>query len=154
MVECSMKSLIRALSHHAKFDHDLLYHHETPLGVHKVSMFNHTYPHKPLREIKVTICDHQADSSVYVWTDVWPGDSQVLKKYGHTWHRMSLLRPGVIKQHKTNQTKPNQTIMKHKSINRFLSHFCCALLIVQCWSNIETLFCHAKIDHDLVYHMT
>ena len=26
------------------------------------------------------------------------------KKYGHTWHRMSLLRPGVIKQHKpTNQ---------------------------------------------------
>ena len=25
------------------------------------------------------------------------------KKYGHTWHRMSLLRPGVIKQH-TNQT--------------------------------------------------
>ena len=26
------------------------------------------------------------------------------KKYGHTWHRMSLLRPGVIKQHKPNQT--------------------------------------------------
>ena len=24
------------------------------------------------------------------------------KKYGHTWHRMSLLRPGVIKQHKSN----------------------------------------------------
>ena len=24
------------------------------------------------------------------------------KKYGHTWHRMSLLRPGVIKQHKPN----------------------------------------------------
>ena len=26
------------------------------------------------------------------------------KKYGHTWHRMSFLRPGVIKQHKPNQT--------------------------------------------------
>ena len=25
-------------------------------------------------------------------------------KYGHTWHWMSLLRPGVIKQHKPNQT--------------------------------------------------
>ena len=25
-------------------------------------------------------------------------------KYCHTWHRMSLLRPGVIKQHKSNQT--------------------------------------------------
>ena len=24
------------------------------------------------------------------------------KKYGHTWHRMSLLRPGVIKKHKPN----------------------------------------------------
>ena len=29
-----------------------------------------------------------------------------LEKYGHTWHRMSLLRLRVIKQHKPNQTKP------------------------------------------------
>ena len=29
-----------------------------------------------------------------------------LEKYGRTWHRMSLLRTGVIKQHKT---QPNQT---------------------------------------------
>ena len=69
-------------------------------------MLTHTYPHKPQKKIKVTICNHQADSPLYVWPDVWSGDLQVLKKYGHTWHRMSLLRPGVIKQHKPNQTKP------------------------------------------------
>ena len=28
-----------------------------------------------------------------------------LEKYGHTWHRISLLRPGVIKQHKPSNTK-------------------------------------------------
>ena len=37
-----------------------------------------------------------------VWPNVWSGDLQVLKKYGHTWHRMSSLGPGVIKQHKPN----------------------------------------------------
>ena len=35
-----------------------------------------------------------------MWPNVWSGDLQVEKKYGHPWHRMSLLRPGVIKQHK------------------------------------------------------
>ena len=40
----------------------------------KVSMFGHTYPHKPLRKIKMTICNHQTDSPLYVWSDVWPGD--------------------------------------------------------------------------------
>ena len=44
--------------------------------------------------------NHPADSSLYVWLDVWSADLQVNKKYGKTWHRMSLLRPGVIKQHK------------------------------------------------------
>ena len=34
------------------------------------------------------------------------------KKYGHTWHRMSLLRPGVIKH------KPNQTLLFLKSFSR------------------------------------
>ena len=29
-------------------------------------MLTHTYPHKPLRMIKVTICNHQADSPLYV----------------------------------------------------------------------------------------
>ena len=36
----------------------------------KVSMLTHTYPHNPLGKIKVTICNHQADSPLYVWPDV------------------------------------------------------------------------------------
>ena len=32
------------------------------------------------------------------------------RKYGHTWHRMSLLRPGVIKQHKTKPLLPNSIL--------------------------------------------
>ena len=39
-------------------------------GLDKVSMLTHTYPHKLLRKIKVTVCNHQADSSFYVWPDV------------------------------------------------------------------------------------
>ena len=34
------------------------------------------------------------------WCLIWWFPS--LEKYGHTWHWMSLLRPGVIKQHKPN----------------------------------------------------
>ena len=40
------------------------------LGGDKVSMLTHTYPHKPLRKIEVTICNHQADSLLYVWLNV------------------------------------------------------------------------------------
>ena len=40
----------------------------------KVSMLTHTYPHKPLRKNKVTICNHQADSPLNLWPDVWFGD--------------------------------------------------------------------------------
>ena len=36
------------------------------------------------------------------WCLIWWFTS--LDKYGHTWHWMFLLRPGVIKQHKPNQT--------------------------------------------------
>ena len=36
----------------------------------KVNMFTRTYPHKPLRKIKVTICNHQADSPLCLWPDV------------------------------------------------------------------------------------
>ena len=70
-----------------------------PLRGDKVSILSHTYPHKPLRKIELTICNHQAHSPLYVWPNVWSGDLQFQKKYGHTWHRMSLLRPCVIKQH-------------------------------------------------------
>ena len=43
---------------------------QLPFGADKVSMLTHTYPHKPLRKIKVTIFNHQADSPLYVWPDV------------------------------------------------------------------------------------
>ena len=46
-------------------------------GGYKVSMLTHTYPHKPMRKIKVTICNHQTDSPLYVGPDVWSGDLQV-----------------------------------------------------------------------------
>ena len=53
--------------------------------------------------------NHQADSPIYVWPDVWSADLHLfIKKYGPTWHKMSSLRPGVTKQHKTNK----QTITK------------------------------------------
>ena len=32
-----------------------------------------------MRKIKVTICNHQADSPLSVWPDVWSGDLQVQK---------------------------------------------------------------------------
>ena len=49
------------------------------LGVDKVSMLTHTYPHRPLRKIEVTIrnLNRQADSLLYVWPDVLSGDLQV-----------------------------------------------------------------------------
>ena len=39
----------------------------------------HTYPHvhKPPRENKVTMCNHQADSPLYAQPDVWSDDFQV-----------------------------------------------------------------------------
>ena len=37
------------------------------------------------------------------WCLIWLFAS-LKEKYGHTWYRMSSLRPGVIKQHKPNQT--------------------------------------------------
>ena len=42
--------------------------------------------------------------------DVWYGDSKILEQYGDTWHRMSLLRPGVIKQHKPNYDASLQVV--------------------------------------------
>ena len=50
-----------------------LYTRQVPQGW-KVSMLIDTYPHKALRKIKVTICNHQADSQLYVWLDVWSGE--------------------------------------------------------------------------------
>ena len=52
----------------------------------------------PLRKIELTTCTHQADSLHYVWPKNM-ADLMICnfrKKFGHTWQRMSLLRPGVI----------------------------------------------------------
>ena len=42
----------------------------TPCG-DKVGMLTHDYQQETPRKIKVTICNHQADSPRYVWPDVW-----------------------------------------------------------------------------------
>ena len=60
----------------------------------------------------MTTRNHQADNPLCVWaeSDWWFAS---LEKYGHTWHRMSLLRPGVIKQHKH---KPTLSLSGEKTI--------------------------------------
>ena len=93
----------------------------------KVSMLTHICPHKPLRNIEVTICKITRPTAHFMCGPM--SDLLICKfMYGHTWHRISLLRPGVIKQHKTN---PNQTLkinqgneinmVSHK-INGFLTY--------------------------------
>ena len=37
---------------------------------HTCQYVNPYIPTQPLRKIKVTICNHQADSQLYVWPDV------------------------------------------------------------------------------------
>ena len=64
-------------------------------------------PHKARRKIEVIICKitRLKPTLCVAWCLIcW--FALAYKRYGHTWHRMSLLRPGVIKQHKPNQTKP------------------------------------------------
>ena len=77
-----------------------------PLWGDKVSMLTHIYPHKPWRNIEVTLCKSPGwqPTLCVAWCLIY-WFALVYKKYGHTWHRMSLLRPDVIKQHKPNQTK-------------------------------------------------
>ena len=77
-------------------------YHCSPLG-EKVSMLTHIYPHKAWRKIEVIICKITRLTAHFMcgWCLIcW--FALAYKKYGHTWHRMSLLRPGVIKQHKPN----------------------------------------------------
>ena len=49
---------------------EMSYSFSAPLRNDKMTMSTHTYLHKPLRKIKVTICNHQADSPLYVRPDV------------------------------------------------------------------------------------
>ena len=45
---------------------------------YKVSVLTHAYEHKPLRKIAMATCNHQADSPLYVWSDVQFSDLQTL----------------------------------------------------------------------------
>ena len=70
---------------------------KSALGSDKVSMLTSTYSHKPLGKIKVAICNRQVDKSskLVVMSDI--RFVIIDKEYGHTWHQMPLLWPGVIK---------------------------------------------------------
>ena len=62
-----------------------------------VSMLTHIYPHKPLRKIEVTRLTAQCTCGLMSDLEI----DKPRKEYGQTWHWMSLLRPGGIKQHRT-----------------------------------------------------
>ena len=58
------------------------------------------YPHKPQRNIEVTTCNTRLSAHLmYGLMSIW-WFASLEKKYDHTWRPMSLLRPGVIEQHK------------------------------------------------------
>ena len=70
---------------------------QSPLGGVKVSMLTHTYPHKLQRRIEVTIYAITRLTANYMcglMSDLLICNFR--KKYGHTWHWMSLLRPWPI----------------------------------------------------------
>ena len=58
-------------------------------------------------KIKVAICNHQVDSRIYVWPDVYSGDLRAKKESMviHDTEYPYLLSPGVIKQRKTENSK-------------------------------------------------
>ena len=56
------------------------------LGCDKVSMLTQTCPHKCLREIKVSICNHQVDGLFFLWPDVCFHGLQSKKKKSMVMH--------------------------------------------------------------------
>ena len=71
------------------------------LGCDEGSMLTYAYPHKPPRKIEVASWNHHADCPFYWGLTSAPVIHKQREEYGLTWHRMSSLRPGTIKQHKT-----------------------------------------------------
>ena len=65
----------------------------------------HVNPYEPTLTPwgKLKVCNHQAYNLFYLWHDAWSGDLQALSEieYCLTWYWISLQRPGVNKQHKT-----------------------------------------------------
>ena len=106
--------------------------HSGTLGVDKVSMLTHTYPHNPWGRLKLPygitrltahfMCGLMSDLVICKF-----------KKYGHTWHRKSLLRPGVVKPH-----KPKPFILVHSKTGNFVWNVLFPLHIKQFYLLIET----------------
>ena len=69
-----------------------------------------SFPHTNIRG-KVTTCNHQADGTPHLWFVIFSGDLQTKNRLWSYMLQMSLLRLGVIKQHKT-LTKPFSVILK------------------------------------------
>ena len=60
----------------------------------------------------MAICNHKSDNPLYMWP-VMMSDWVICKhrkEYGHTRHQMSLLRPGVIKQHKKTKKQNKKSL--------------------------------------------
>ena len=71
-------------------------------GERTVNMLTHTYSYKPLRKIKWP----SAVTRLTAHFTCGLSDRMNCKhgrEHGHVYHRMSLLRPGIIKQHKLHQ---------------------------------------------------
>ena len=98
--------------------------HNTTLS--SSSFYTHLHPHKTTRYTKVTICNHQADSQLYVWQDVWSGDFASLDK---VWTSNVLIK---TRCHQTAQTncKPTHT------------------------SFVYTLFSHSHYSHIITFVIT
>ena len=94
------------------------------LKVDKVSMGNQTYPHKPLRKIKVAICNHHVDSPFYACPDVCSGDLPAKKKSMviHDIEYSYLLRQSVIKQRKTQKLKILDVKSIYEQVAEDISH--------------------------------
>ena len=77
----------------------LSFSQELPLGVIKLSMLTHTFPHKPRRKSKVIICNHQADSLAHCMCGLM--SDLVICKFRKVWSYMTpnvLTETGVINQ--------------------------------------------------------
>ena len=79
--------------------------------LHECYSWTHTYSHKPLMNIKVTIWNHQADSPLYVWAWclIWWFAS--LQKSMVIHDTECPYWPGVVKQHKPNRPPTSQIIL-------------------------------------------
>ena len=104
MPQMYCESIVFWLSCGGRWIYQLIPSWDFTLRGDKVSMLTHTSPHKHLMKIKVTICNHQDDSLFYLYLYVCCGPlviCKLRKEYHHAWHWMSLLRPGVIEQDRT-----------------------------------------------------